>query len=122
MNNISKEIKGLIFSVFVLTGLFFSSVVFGASSFIFGGTISTVTQCTCSEGSQVIITGKGRNAKFSGTYLYSSATMVKGKGNVTSGRNIIGKYSQGGTCKVTAYPKCLDLSITKGTMKLIQTN
>lgn len=122
MSYISKEIKGLMVSIFILAGLFFSSAVFGAGALDFGGNIATVVQCTCSPGSQVAIVNTGRNAQFNGTYLYSPATMVRGKGNVVPGRQILGKYSPGGECLMTAVPKCIELPITKGTMKMIGTN
>ena len=119
MKSVSKEAKRLIFSVVIVMGFFSSSVVFGIGLTDFGGSITTVIPCTCSSGSRVTIIGKGRNARFSGTYLYLPGTP---KGSITSGKNILGKYSSGGTCTITAYPKCLNRVITKGTIKIFRTN
>lgn len=124
MNNISKEIKVLAVSALALTGLFFSSIVFGAGLPQFGGKNIAVVKCTCpgDTGSQVIIANTGRNAKFNGIYLYlPGTTKVKGKSKVISGRNIIGKYSPGGICKMQAGETCT-LVPAKGTMTLIRTN
>ena|ERR1035437_4053982 len=119
MNRISKEIKGLIISSLMLTGLFFSSTAFAG---FFGGHITDVKECTCGEGSQVTIFGFGRNAKFKGTYLYLPSTRLMGKSRVISSRNIIGSYFSGGSCSVEEGNSCTSLPISKGTMKTVGTN
>lgn len=121
MKYIFKKRKALIFSILILIGFFMSfSVVFGAGLSWFGGKITTVTTCTCSEGSQATITGFPWI--FSGTYLYlPGITQVK-KGSVAPNKQILGKYSSGGACMVGVLPNCTSLPISKGTMKLIGTN
>ncbi len=122
MNKIPKVIKVLMFSGLLLSGLFFASFAF-AGLLNFGGRITTVIPCTCSTGSQVNVVGTGRNAQFSGSYLYlPGITIVKGKGKVLPSRIILGKYSPGGTCMVGVAPECTTLPITKGTKGTIGTN
>lgn len=108
-----------------------SSVAFGAGFnffsffkfFSFGGSITTVVPCTCSQGSQVSVFSTGPNSKFNGTYLYlPGVTLIRGKGNVLPSRQIIGIYSLGGTCMIGAEPYCTSIPITKGSMKVIGTN
>ena len=125
MKHIFKKRKALMFSVLILIVFFmsFSFVLAAGSSFsYFGGNITTVVQCTCSPGSQVTIANTGHNAMFNGTYLYSPATIkMTGKG-IPGGTQILGLYSPGGVCQMIAYPKCTDLQISRGTMKIIGTN
>jgi hypothetical protein len=122
MKNIFKKKKVLIFSILILIGFFSASFVLAAGISFFGGKIISVTNCSCSEGSQVNITGYP--SMFSGTYLYlPGTTQVRRTGNVMSNRLIIGQYtSDDKTCMVGKKPYCSSLPISKGTMKLISTN
>ncbi len=122
MKSINSRKKGLKISILILVLFFVSfSFVLAAGSLWFGGRITSTMQCNCSGGSQVTISGLG--AKYSGTYLYlPGATQIRGKGNVLSGRFIIGKYSPGGECMMGTQPYCIVLPISKGTMNLIGTN
>ena len=141
MSKISKQIKLLIASILVITGLFVFSVVSGAggggsggagggsagasggssgagSEMIFGGKITSVIPCTCPSnvGSKVVVvTGGGLNGQFSGTYLKNQATISIGKSKILPSRNIIGKFVPGGICLMLSYPSCVPgPTITKG--------
>ncbi|MFA6524482.1 MAG: hypothetical protein WC264_03685 [Candidatus Paceibacterota bacterium] len=123
MKDIFKKRKALMFSVLILVVFFMSttSLVYGAGLSWFGGNIKSVIPCTCSGGSKVTI--MGLPTFFSGSYLYMPGeTQVRGKGNVVSGRQILGLYSFGGTCKVVVGEACINLRISKGTMTMIGTN
>lgn len=120
MKDIFKKRKALMFSILILVVFFTSfSFVFAVGLPYFGGKITNVTQCTCSPGSQVTIIGYP--ATFSGTYLYSPATLLKTGKGVRANAMILGKYSYGGTCMMAGEP-CTSLPITKGTMTMIGTN
>lgn len=117
-----RDKKDLFFSLLIVFGFFIStvSVAYGASLPWFGGRIVSNIDCSCSFGQQITITGYP--ATFSGTYLYvPGETQVKGKGNVISGKFILGKYSSGGECLLIGEP-CYSIPITKGTMSVIGTN
>ena len=123
MKHFLKKRKALMFSILILIVFFTSfSTVLSAGFLWFGGNITTVVQCTCSPGSQVTIANTGHNAMFNGTYLYSPATIKMGGKGIPGGTQILGLYSSGGTCQMTAYPKCIDLPISRGTMTIIGTN
>jgi hypothetical protein len=85
----------------------------------FGGTIEMMEECTCGDGSMVLITGQ---AGSSGTYLYTDSAKKYNEGNVSAGRNVLGSYSPGGECEVEAGEDCIDIPITKGTIDSIATN
>jgi hypothetical protein len=121
MNNILSELKALSFLIlfFIIVSVvpFFSVEAFSLSPF--GGRVVSIVPCSCSEGSQVTISGSSR---FSGTYLYSSATKLFARRSVSPGGYLIGRYSPGGVCLVGAPPTCTDVGITKGTITFIGTS
>lgn len=80
----------------------------------FGGRVTSTQTCTCSEGTQVTIQGPGQS---SGTYLYKSSARGYKYRFISPGRNVVGKYSNGGSCKMTGDP-CYEVPITKGTITI----
>jgi hypothetical protein len=119
MNGFTQEVKFLITSLLLVSGLFLSSTVFGSGLFSFGGKVTGRIRCTCSTGYQVTIKGGILNSKSRGTYLYLPGTPT---GNASTGKKIIGKYSSGGECLIGYEPDCDSLDISKGTIKSFRTN
>lgn len=85
----------------------------GSSGTFFGGQVVSKVACTCSAGSQVTIKGPGQS---SGTYLDLGTAKAFQNYSISTGGNIVGKYSTGGQCLVGVSPECTTLPITKGTI------
>jgi uncharacterized membrane protein len=84
----------------------------------FGGKITTMVPCTCSNGDQLTIILGGK----SGTYLYKSGVKTYGSHMVIPGVWSLGGYEGGGTCMVGEKPYCTTLPISKGTISFIGTS
>lgn len=115
----SKQLTSFLLIIVIFSFFYFFSdkPTEAGSTFVngFGGRVTMKMSCTCSSGYQVTIQGPGQS---SGTYLESPGTRLYKNNFMSPGRNVVGTYNPGGICLVTAYPKCKELKISKGTINI----
>jgi len=113
-------IVAIVIAVTAASGVFWytSQPAYGILGF--GGQISQVFYCTCSDGILLTISAPGP----AGTYVYQGGlTQVYPYGRIYApGAQALGTYSPGGVCLYVTGPTCSSQSVTRGTILMVGTS